>query len=64
MLVICREKAKRVRRHEAFAKGDQYVFIGMAGTQKAIISYRVGKRDSENTDTFVRDLRERVIGAL
>jgi IS1 family transposase len=57
------KKQKRVRRHEAFAKGDQYVFIGMAGTQKAIISYRVGKRDSENTDLFVRDLRERVIGA-
>jgi IS1 family transposase len=35
----------------------------MAGTQKAIIAYRIGKRDSENTDLFVRDLRERVIGA-
>jgi IS1 family transposase len=34
----------------------------MAGTQRAIISYRVGKRDSENTDHFIRDLRERVIG--
>jgi len=41
----------RVNRvHELFAKGDQYVFIAMAGTQKAIISYRVGKRDSEHTD--------------
>lgn len=56
------KKQKRVQRHEAFAKGDQYVFVGMAGTQKAIISYRVGKRDSENTDLFIRDLRERVIG--
>lgn len=56
------KKQKRVRRHEAFAKGDQYLFVGMAGTQKAIISYRVGKRDSENTDLFIRDLRERVIG--
>src|SRR6202022_4298769 len=52
----------RVRRHETFAKGDQYVFVGIAGTQKAIVSYRVGKRDSENTDLFIRDLRERVIG--
>jgi IS1 family transposase len=56
------KKQARVERHEIFAKGDQYVFIGMAGTQKAIISYRIGKRDSENTDTFIRDLRERVIG--
>ena len=56
------KKQKRVKRHETFAKGDQYVFVGMAGTQKAIISYRVGKRDGENTDLFLRDLRERVIG--
>lgn len=56
------KKQKRVQHHETFAKGDQYVFVGMAGTQKAIISYRVGKRDSENTDLFIRDLRERVLG--
>jgi IS1 family transposase len=45
------------------AKGDQYTFIAMAGTQKAIISYHVGKRNSDNTDRFIRDLRERVLGA-
>lgn len=56
------KKQKQTKRHELFAKGDQYVFIGMAGTQKAIISYRIGKRDSANTDAFVQDLRERVIG--
>jgi IS1 family transposase len=56
------KKQKRVKRHETFAKGDQYVFVAMAGTQKAIVSYRVGKRDTENTDLFIRDLRERVIG--
>jgi hypothetical protein len=32
------KKQKNVKRHEIQAKGDQYVFIGMAGTQKAIIS--------------------------
>jgi IS1 family transposase len=57
------KKQKRAERHELFAKGDQYVFIGMAGTQKAIVSYHVGKRDSDNTDRFIRDLRERVLGA-
>ena len=56
------KKQKRVQRHEV-TKGDQYVYVALAGTQKAIISYRVGKRDSENTDMFVRDLRTRVIGA-
>jgi hypothetical protein len=56
------KKQKRVERHELFAKGDQYVFIGMAGTQKAIISYHVGKRNGENTDRFIQDLRGRLIG--
>jgi IS1 family transposase len=56
------KKQKRVKRHEIYAKGDQYVFVGMAGTQKAIIAFRVGKRDSDNTDLFIQDLRGRVIG--
>ena len=56
------KKQKNVKRNELFAKGDQYVFVGMAGTQKAIISYRVGKRDTANTAEFIYDLRERVIG--
>jgi hypothetical protein len=53
------KKQKRVERHEVFAKGDQYTYIALAGTQKAIISYRVGKRDGHNTDEFVQDLRGR-----
>ena len=42
------KKQKNVKRHEINAKGDQYVFIGMAGTQKAIISWGVGKRNMES----------------
>jgi len=38
------KKQKNVERHELAANGDQYVFIAMAGTQKAIISWGVGKR--------------------
>src|SRR6202163_2573178 len=57
------KKQKRLKHHEVFAKGDQYVFTALAGTQKAIISYRTGKRDGANTDDFVRDLRERVLGS-
>ena len=56
------KKQRRVERHEIFAKGDQYVFIGMAGSQKVIVSYHVGKRDTDNTMAFIQDLRERVIG--
>jgi IS1 family transposase len=57
------KKQKRVQRHEISHKGDQYTFIGMSASAKAIISYRTGKRDSENTDLFIQDLRQRVIGA-
>ena len=61
-MVIRRQKQKNVLRHEIPVKGDQYVFIGMAGTQKAIIGWRVGKRDSDTTLEFLHDLRQRVIG--
>jgi hypothetical protein len=37
-----------VKRNEILAKGDQYVFVGLAGSQKAIVSYHVGKRDSDS----------------
>jgi IS1 family transposase len=57
------KKQKRVERHEISHKGDQYTFIGMSASTKAIIAYRVGKRDTETTMDFIYDLRERVLGA-
>jgi IS1 family transposase len=56
------KKQKNVLRHEIPVKGDQYVYIGMAGTQKAIIGWRVGKRNADTTLEFLHDLRQRVIG--
>jgi IS1 family transposase len=56
------KKQKRVERHEISHKGDQYTFVALGSASRAIISYRTGKRDSENTDLFTQDLRERVIG--
>jgi IS1 family transposase len=56
------KKQKRVSRKDEAVTGDQYVFTALASTSKAIISYRVGKRNGENTEAFVADLRERVIG--
>jgi IS1 family transposase len=44
-------------------KGDQYIFIALAATAKAIVSYRVGKRNDGVTEDFCADLRERVLGA-
>ncbi len=58
------KKQKNVRRTEnPFAVGDQYTFIALAASTKAILTYRTGKRDSHNTDEFVQDLRQRVIGS-
>jgi IS1 family transposase len=45
------------------AKGDQYIYLALASTAKAILSFRVGKRDFENTRLFAEDLRERIINA-
>ncbi|MFZ3351696.1 MAG: transposase [Xanthobacteraceae bacterium] len=43
-------------------KGDQYTYIALGASSRAIITYRTGKRDSEMTDQFIQDLRGRVIG--
>jgi IS1 family transposase len=56
------KKRRQVTKADGPNIGDQYVFTAMAATAKAIISYRVGKRDGANTRAFVADLRERVLG--
>lgn len=43
-------------------KGDQYTYIALAASTRAIIGYRTGKRTTETTDDFIQDLRQRVIG--
>jgi IS1 family transposase len=59
------KKQARVNKNElaAAAVGDQYTFIGLAASSRAIIAYRTGKRDSGNTHEFIADLRQRVIGS-
>jgi hypothetical protein len=49
------KKQKRLRPEDGAEKGDQYVFIGMDATRKAIISYLVGKRDGETANAFAQD---------
>lgn len=55
------KKQKRTRPDE-IDKGDQYTFIALASSARAIVSYFTGKRDGGNTHEFIADLRERVIG--
>ena len=56
------KKRRQVTPADGTNMGDQYVFVALASSAKAIISYRVGKRDGDNTRAFVADLRERVLG--
>jgi IS1 family transposase len=56
------KKQKRARQHET-EKGDQYTFVALASSTRAIIAYRTGKRNEITTDDFIQDLRGRVIGS-
>ncbi len=42
--------------------GDQYTYVALASSSRAIVCYLTGKRSSENTDVFIQDLRQRVVG--
>src|SRR5262249_52566628 len=44
-------------------KGDHYTYVALASSTRAIVAYHTGRRDFENTDQFIQDLRARVIGA-
>jgi IS1 family transposase len=44
-------------------KGDQYTFVALASSTRAIVGYRTGKRDTATTQEFMADLSERVLGA-
>jgi IS1 family transposase len=55
------KKQRKVRPIDSTDKGDQYVFLALEGAHKAILSYHVGKRDVGNTNSFVADLRRRII---
>ncbi|XXX82744.1 IS1 family transposase [Sorangium sp. So ce134] len=54
------KKQARVQPGDSPEFGEAYVFVGMASASKLVISYRVGKRDEENTKAFIADLRARL----
>jgi IS1 family transposase len=58
------KKQARVEKNElaAAAVGDQYTFVALSASTRAIVAYLTGKRDSGNTHAFIHDLRQRVIG--
>ena len=57
------KKRKNVKDTDPETVGDQYTYIALAGSAKAIISYYTGKRTHEATYAFAKDVRARVLGA-
>jgi hypothetical protein len=57
------KKRNKIKETDPATIGDQYTFIALDGTSKAILSLHTGKRDSANTKVFMRDLRARVVGS-
>jgi IS1 family transposase len=57
-----RNPQKGPKRHPSPVMGDQYTYVALVSSTRAIIGYRTGKRDTETTDLFIRDLRDRVLG--
>jgi IS1 family transposase len=55
------KKQKRVSDSDPAYYGDVWVFTALAATQKAVISYVVGKRTSENASALAADLRSRIV---
>jgi IS1 family transposase len=55
------KKQKRVTADDAAERGDVWVFIALDATNKAVLSYVVGKRTAENTFALATDLRARIV---
>src|SRR5262249_42240060 len=43
------KKQKHLKRADGPEKGDQYTFVALGSSSRAIIAYRTGKRDMHNT---------------
>src|SRR5216684_331044 len=55
------KKQRHVQTGDPDAFGDVWLFVALASTQKAVLSYLVGKRSTENTNALARDLRARIV---
>jgi IS1 family transposase len=57
-----RKKRKSTNANDPDTVGDQYIFLAMDSTSKALLSWLVGKRNYRNAQRFVDDVRFRVLG--
>jgi IS1 family transposase len=50
------------KRHLDTARiGDQYLFVALDTESKLVVTFAIGKRTWETTDTFIRDLKRRLV---
>jgi hypothetical protein len=56
------KREKRKTAADAAEVGDAYSFVALCVVSKLIISHVTGKRDAENAQAFMLDLRDRVLG--
>jgi len=54
------KKQKRVRKDDPAEFGDQWIYIALDADSKLVPSFYVGKRNSLNTQLFIRDLHSRL----
>jgi hypothetical protein len=55
------KKQRHVKQGDLDECGNVWLFAALAATQKAVLSYVVGKRTAENTVALAMDLRARII---
>ncbi len=55
------KKQRHVTTGDPEAFGAVWLFVALAATQKAVLSYVVGKRSTENTEALAMDLRARIV---
>lgn len=60
---VGKKEARLQTKRERKTMGDQYTFLALGDSSRAIVSFLTGRRDRVNTRRFIRDLRARVNGA-
>jgi IS1 family transposase len=59
--VVKKEKRVKEGGGDAVGVGDAYTFVALDTASRLVISFLVGKRNDENTQAFVNDLRRRLV---
>lgn len=58
------KKQKAMKWDDPFEYGDNYLYTALDRNTKLCPAFKIGKRCEETTDTFIRDLSERVDGRV